>query len=142
MTSAKRGISIMLIAALVISMFMAFSAVNANAMAKKKCNHKNKVTTYTKSGSKNTHTKVVKCKKCGAIISAKTQNCFSYDVKKTYSKKNQQYHNVKMVCPCGRKKTQKEEHYLVGVKNWEYARCTRCGIKDKTIRFEAVGLPD
>lgn len=140
MTRAKKRISILLIAALVISMFMAFSAVNVNAKGKK-CNHKSTTTSYSNNGSNN-HYKVVKCKSCGKQISKTQENCYGNGAKKSFSRDSIKTHKTKYTCKCGRTKTVKEKHVLHPAdKKCTKFKCSKCGLVEKTKKFEAVGLP-
>ena len=127
MTSAKRGISIMLIAALIISMFMAFGAVNANAMGKR-CSHGKTVTTY-KNNHNGTHLKIVKCKKCGATISKKDHLCYQSGGKVKLVSRNRDTHRYRITCICGASKNSISRHDFGG--NKIGGKCKKCGYKTK-----------
>lgn len=140
MTQTKRRISVLLIVALIVSMFVAFGTVNANA--KKKCKHKSTTTSFSQANN-NQHYRIVKCKKCGKQISKKKEKCYQGGVRHSYKQDCLKYHKTTYICKCGRKKTNRETHNLEPAdENWDYMFCKNCGKKAKLIKFESVGLPD
>lgn len=127
MTQTKRRISVLLIVALIVSMFVAFGTVNANAMGKR-CSHGKTVTTY-KNNHNGTHLKIVKCKKCGATISKRDCLCYQSGGKIKLVSKNSKTHTHKITCICGAVKTSTSIHDFGGSRIG--GKCKKCGYKTK-----------